>query len=393
MLDLSLSKAEERSFLRALIASHRIRIEVDLADSDETVIDSLTSPRSHVLDGGVQVDSTADVTRSLSLTLLDPKRKLGLIPDSPAQGGLYVDRFIRVRYCVWVAELDGWVEVPVFFGPLATFQHSGPVIELTAVGKEALMLAPHYAVQGYSLAKGERLDNAMKRVGKKAGERRFSIPKIDTKLDKARTVEERAEPWRVLKGGEEDSNGKGVSGLVEMGKAERQLFYNGAGRMCVRRRNREPTYTLRVGRFSEWPSHNFDMTEVRNYIGVSGEKAKGGKGAIEGHAELPPKHPLSPRALGRNGEKRYLAEFIDTALKKSEECDERAADVIDARVKAGLNVDVSCLPIPHLEESDTLRLRTDDYSLDFTADQFSIPLGAGLMSIGANKRVNLKRRR
>lgn len=392
MISLNLRPEEERAYHRALFSSHRIRVRVELADHNEHVIESLTSPTSYVLDGSIQYDMTGEPTRSLSLTLLDPKRKLGFIPDSPAQGSLFADRFVSVHYGVWVDELDDWIDVPVFFGPLTAFQHAGPIITLEAQGKEALLLAPHYAVQGYTIQKWTRLDDAIKRVGRKAGESKYSIPNLRTRLRRARTIRPQAEPWRAIKGGETDANGKRVAGLVELGEIERHVYYDGRGRLTVRRAHRNPAITLRLNRMTEQPQVSYDNLEFRNHVRVIGDRAKGSKHQVSGHATLANKHPLSPHKLGRlvgdRIQPRYLAEFVEASLKTDEECERRAESVLDRKAKTGIEVSVSCLPIPHLEEGDIVRVVTDDYHIEAPAREFTLPLTAGeAMTIGETRRV------
>lgn len=100
MIHLPLTASWKERLLSALRNSHQIRIEVQILDRDEKVIGSLTLPASKIIDGEVQVDSTADVSRSLRLHLLDDNHKLHFDADSPAEGALFGDRFIRVWYQV-----------------------------------------------------------------------------------------------------------------------------------------------------------------------------------------------------------------------------------------------------------------------------------------------------
>lgn len=83
-----------------------MRVEIQVLNRDEEVIRSLTVPASKILDGEVQIDATADVTRSLNLTLHDPNHRLHFDAESPADGALFADRFIRVYYQVPLPTLE-----------------------------------------------------------------------------------------------------------------------------------------------------------------------------------------------------------------------------------------------------------------------------------------------
>src|SRR5688500_18157631 len=134
MIDLGLTRAEYRSYVDALRDNHRIRLDVQLLDQDEEPIDNLQAPISRVLEGEIQFDTSADVTRSLSMTILDENRQLKFEPNSPAHGVLYADRFLAVRYEVYVGDLEDWISCPVFWGPLSGFSRSGPQVTIEAQG-------------------------------------------------------------------------------------------------------------------------------------------------------------------------------------------------------------------------------------------------------------------
>src|SRR5690606_35115590 len=89
---------------------------------------------SRLVAGEVMGDVSQDVTRSLSLGLVDPEGKLRFEGRSPARGAVFADRFVSVEYGVFVPELDEWVDVPVFWGPVTDFSRSGHLVTIEAQG-------------------------------------------------------------------------------------------------------------------------------------------------------------------------------------------------------------------------------------------------------------------
>ena len=405
MLTLGLTPAEKTALLAELrSSSQRIRVRVSVLNRDEKVMHSLDAPASQILAGAVDVDATADVTRSLDLELLDEHRALGFDSSSPAQAGLFADNLVAVERGVYVDELSRWVDVPVFWGPLTNFERDGARVKLEGQGKESLGLSPHFATQGYTIRKGRRLDDAIRDVMDRIGETRYSLPDIGARLPRHAVVEPDDEPWRVVKFGWEAEDrvirGKGknrhkervtvdYNGLIAYA-GNFNLFYNGNGRLVARRRSRDPVLTLAEGRdLSDRPVPRFDVLSARNHVVVTGAKITRGKKPHRHHvqmraaATLKSTHPLSPKSLARNGKPRHLTEFITADnLKTRAACRARAERVLLEKSRDGLELTFSCLPFPLLEELDTVRVRTEEYQLDVVLKRFSIPLDEGLMSIG-----------
>lgn len=387
MLNLGLTEAQLESYFAALRDSHRIRVEVALRNRNEKPVDALSAPINRVVSGSVQVDATADVTRSLDLTVLDPKRQLRFEGHSPANGAVFGDTFVSVRYGVYVDSTLGWVDCPVFWGPVTGFQRQGGQVTIEGQGKERLMLAPHFATKGYTLGKRLRIDEAVKRIARHAGEQRFDVPRISRTLQEARPVSARSEPWKVLSGGAEDASGKRVPGVVE--RANRHAFYDGRGRLCVRRRSKQASWTFAAGRdLLSQPGVTYDNQDFINTVVVRGKERAKGKPRAHGRAMLAAGHPLSPQSLGRNSEPRHMTEFVETELKTDSECRERARQILKRSATRGVEASFEALPVPFLEELDMVRLHTDEYDFRFPLRQWTLPLTASeSMSVGANKRV------
>lgn len=391
----ALNRHQRDAYADALRTSHRIRVDLTVRDRDEKPVGSLSAPINRMLSGSVDVDATADITRSLHLTVIDPERKLRFEANSPAHGALYADRFLSARYEVLVEPIEAWVSVPVFWGPISKYERSGGEVTLEAQDKESLLLAPHYATHGYTIPKRTRLDDAIERVARRAGERRFALPRLDHRLARPRPVTARQEPWKVLAGGAENREGRRIAGLVEKAPGNRHVYYNPRGRLAVRRVAKRPSWTFAHGRdLISHPQVRHDTGEVINCVVVTGAKPKG-KPPAHGRAVLPARHPLSPAKLAWNGVPRERTAFVDTELKTDRACRQRAAEVLDRLAAGGVEATFECLPVPHLEPWDRVRVVTPEMHFSFHLRKFTLPLTAAdpAMSIGFNRAVKQWKRR
>lgn len=382
------------AILATLRSSHRMQIGVRVLNRSEKVIEQLDVPAAQMIEGEVTVDARADITRSLSMSFLDPKRRLGFDASSPARGAIFADNMLSVHYGVLVSSI-GWVEIPVFWGPVTNFDRDQAVVEIEAQGKEALALDPHFVTQGYTLKKGRRVDNAIRDVMDRVGETRYNLPDLPQRLPNVRAVEPEDEPWDVVKfgweGGTKVWHGKGkkrhreretveFNGLISLA-GPMYAFYAGDGRLTVRRRNRAVVLELRSARdLAAAPKVSFDALAARNTIVVTGAKITKGNRHIQtrGSAHLQPGHPLSPYALARNGKLRHMTEFVAVdGLKTNAACDARASVLLAEKQDEGLELEFDCLPFPMLEENDYVRVVTESYTVEMPLKQFTIPLTPG----------------
>lgn len=398
MIPLGLTKAELDKLVAALRDSHRMRVKVAILNADEKPVGYLTGDDKNgkVIGGAVQVDSTADVTRSLSLDLIDERHELRFDKNNPGAGSLFADNFITVQYGVYVGSLSTWIDIPVFWGPVTRFQRSGAEVTVEAQGKESLALDPHFATTGFTISKHTRLDTAIKRVMNRMGERRYSLAAVgDAKLSKHRSLTAQSQPWLEIVGGAEDKNGKKKPSLLSYAKRPMRGFYDGAGRLRVVRANREPVHAFRETDLSGRPQVAYAVEEVINHVVVTGATPKGGKVPVRGSASLQAPHPFSPAVLARNGERRFMTAFVDAPnAKTNEACRARARDELARRSREVVDVSFECLPFPLLEEYDEATLATDEYRMAFPVKQFTIPLSSdSLMSVGTLKRPKRRRGR
>ena len=379
---LGLSAADQAAYYAALQTSHPIRVSVSILDRNEKHEGSLSFPMSQVLGGQVDVDGKAEVTRSVSLTALDPNRVLQFDSSKIADGAVYADSMLAVSYDVWVASIGRWVECPVFRGPLSRFDRNGAEITLEAMGKESLALAPHFSVNAYTIKAGTWRGNAIREIMGRKGEQRFRLQAPGKKLARSISLVPNSEPWRAITGGA--GFGKGIHGGAN------HVFYDGDGYLVLRRLVDSPVWVLSDEWLLDEPKTSFDMSAVRNWIRVLGAPPKGARRAPQATVQLVPADPLSPQSLGRNGKPRYLAEFVEdeqvTSIREAVDVGER---LLRQRRKQAVSVQVEALPLPFLEPGDVLRL---DDGLSFELNQFTIPLvHSSSMSLGFTKRVSVAR--
>ena len=387
MIDLDLTPADYKTFVQALGNPHSVRVDVAVLTLDE---DELSRIAPHILDGQVDVDADADVTRSLTMTVLDPNHSLQLDSDSPDDGALYADRMIQVIYSVLVPGL-GRVDVPVFTGPLVDLERNGSQLQITAHGKEDLATGC-WTWRPITIKKGALKSDAIRTVlAERAGEKNFDIPDVVNKAGKPITLPKplslgrAAAPWpRVRK----------IAQSIN-----RQLYYNGAGVCRLRIRPRRPVFTfasddLTRSTITSTVTVTHDFAEAKNAVWFRGGKPKGQKKPVEFFAVAPKGHPLSPQRLGRTNSDgdvvgRYLvAEHSNEHVRSKAEAKRRAEALLDDLLLEVVGVSFTAVPIPHLDPLDVVRVSTRDFSANVRLRQFSLPLAGGDMTVGYIERVS-----
>jgi hypothetical protein len=407
-------------------AVREIRVQLDILDMDG---ETLSSIDHRVLDGQVNVATDADgPTRSMSVSLYDPERRLRLDSDAPTAGSLFADRMLRAWYGVNVPGV-GWVDVPVFTGPIMRVSRDDVTLNVECQGKESLALNPVW--RSYTVEKGVAKVEAIRRIlRERAGETDFDLPDLAVKLGAPvvlapeppgpRTVGEGEKKREVPFGGMSTDTPWGLARKIAQSMS-RQLFYDGLGRCRLREIPGSPLFTFdetligpAVGQGGPPPQIAFDMTEMRNAVRVTGktlgegkERNKEGDPAknqlprhvVKGEAVAPEGHPLAPGRLGRtlrDGSRvgRVIPEFVtNDAIRSDQEATRRARQILDDRLAQQVDVSFDALPVPHLEELDMIRVSYGDLRMQARLRRFALPLThGGVMSVGYVKRVSRPRR-
>jgi hypothetical protein len=376
------------AYLASLSYSHPMRLTVRILDQDDKAIGHLTAPASDVEAGTVTVDATQDVTRTLSLTVIDRKGALHIDPDSPRRATVYPDHQIHVIREDWVNALDDWVECPVFRGPMTRFQRAGGVVTLEGMGKEVLSQTPNVLWTAHNYAVGDLHYDAIRELLEEMGETRFSLPANSPALHKVRSYGRGIEVWKVCQ---------------RLAGKQNQLYYDARGRVRLRPLPTRPVYTFHDGiggNILTLPSIDVDFVDSSNFwnaVTVVGKKEhKGARGTVKFTAVAPVHNPLSPESLARNGKPRYVWAYVtDTTIKRVDGpggAQEVATLMLDRGLRLVEQVTFDALPVPCLEPMDVVNVVADvgaiDVDVKMPLRQFVIPLTAqGTMSVGTTRRA------
>lgn len=396
MKGLGLSHGERDKYRNGLRKSHIVRHRVRILDRNEDVIGEITeSSRMFILEGTVQVDSDAEITRQLQLRVLDPSGILYLDPNSPDRYALFADRFIAVDRQDWIESLSRWVSCPVFHGPVTRLDQDGTIIQIEASGKEILYLPPALHWKTRTFKKGTKIRNVIISLLQDKGEQRIDIPHFDRALREPITLLGMEPAWPLIK--------------KLAASVNRQAFYDGAGVFRMRPFPKRSLYTFRHGDNGDLitvPTKSYDFSTLRNVIRVRGPRPDNHDPA---ETETPGYHDrrivwtakagagdaASSVNMARNGTPRILAEVIENYnLKKQSDAKKQANDALDRALDLDATSNFDALPVPFLEEKDVVRVIAETGSSTFRLDQFTIPLLASdTMSIGYLKRSRVNKRR
>ena len=381
MHPLGISTADYREFIKALASPHSIRVDVAVLNLDE---DELARITPVVLDGQVDVDADAQVTRSCSITFLDPNHALHMDSESPDDGALYADRMLRITYSVLVSAISDRVDVDVFTGPIVAFDRTGDEVRVEALGKESLALG--FMWRPLTIKKGARKVDAIRSILEdRYGETMFDLPSLPARIPKVVALGRSAAGW--------------LRATRIAHSMNRQLFYDGSGVCRMRQRPRRPIFTFLAGRatgsnVTGKVTISHDFTDIANAVHMRGGKPKGQKKAVEAWVVAQRSHPLSPTRLGRRNaagklSPRYLVrEESNDNIRSKAEATQRAQAILDDALLEVVGVSFTCLPIPHLDPLDVVRVVTDDFAANVRVRKFSLPLGpSGEMTFGYNSRV------
>lgn len=379
MINLGISSARQRKFNEALCGHRQIKVTVQFLDLEHRYISTVSN---RLIDGQVNIDATASITRSATLSLLDPERTLGLDSDNPADGQAYLDRMVRIIYSVWV--VDDWVDVPVFVGPIVRIQRSEDTVEIEAQGKEHLAQRPSFKTRTWK--KGLTRIGVIRGVMEElTGEDRFLLPTSwPAKTAENVVVNPKYQPWSY------------VIKLTNSMKAK--VFYDGRGNLRVRKNPTRVAWTFRDGdggSILTQPEVSYSGDEITNTVQISGGIPKGAKKKVTAKAFIPRWHPLSPHRLGRNGAPRYLPESIeDDTIKSTKDAEKAANRRIKEIMVETAEVTFDSLVIPHLEENDLVRAEYNGQSVSFRLTKMTIALShSGVSSIGYLRKVSRNTKR
>jgi hypothetical protein len=385
MLDMGLDYNGVERLIETLLGDRRFMVSVTLLDLNHNTLGSLTP---YFYDGQVTINSTAEVTRSSSLTLFDPNRKLPLDGINPTEGALYYDKMVQISYFVWKPLTLDIFEIPVFTGPITEMERNGQFIDIVAMGKEQLALGAIWSGAWFNPG-WKKYDIIRYLMRDLAGETKLDMTYRGDTIASPIGLGPEAKPW---------TEAQIVADSMGM-----QLFYDGRGYLRLRQRPTQPNFTFRDGNGGSIitkPKIKYDVGTLRNAVLVRGATPDGAASPITAQALAPAAHPFNHLKLGRiraDGVPvgRYLLEVIDDETIATQWQAQNLADVKrDEFLLQGVLISMDTACVPMLEEDDMAIAQVEgEYALPFRMREFTIPLTLGPnATVGTNVNVKIKRR-
>lgn len=371
MISLGLTVANQRALISLLKNHHSINIKVQVLLLDHTYVGDVSR---RLVDGQVDIDMEAEVTRSLKMTILDPNHAIHLDSNSPSDGAMFVDRMIRVIYNVTSPDGSKSFDIPIFCGPITKLDRTGVYLAVEAQGKESMVIPTAWNAKTYK--RGMRKTSVIFSLLYDRGERKLSIPTISTTIPRDVAVGYDTSPWTLAK-----------QLALSLGY---YLFYDGRGQAVMRKRSPNPVVTFTEYALRSTPQIGYTTEKMINAVQVISSPPEGSKGpTIRRVAIAPITHPFSPARLSRAGVPGYYPLIIrDNEIKTIAEADRRAGVELYDGLISSVSVAFDCLPHPMVEGGDICYLMTDEYTVIFNMMKMSIPLSAkGVSTVGYNRRV------
>lgn len=361
----SLSPVEVGQLLRLLRSSHWVATTIDVLDLDHKFQGSLSSS---FLSGSVNVDATAEVTRSMSAEFFESRMNVPIVPRSPSMGAAYQKRMLQATYHVW--DRNHRFSFPVFTGPIDKVDRDGEILKIECQGKEILSSGAIWSSKDYPSGwnKSSLIQDILTTM---SGEAFYDIEPTD-QITAEKTVldRENSTVWSTVK-----------SLAESMGKT---AFYNGSGRLQIRSLPGSPALTVDPTYALGDPQDSYSSESTANAVEVTGATPRGSKKPLVAKVFAPDEHPLSAKNLGRNGVPRFLPIIEQNQdLKTQAAVENRADSLLREALLQSIDVAIPLIPIPGIDERDLIRFEFPDFSADVRVKQYTFPLLVGeVMSFG-----------
>lgn len=385
MLNLGLTWQQSQDLHNLLKGPHRVKVSVHLLDKYLNFIRDISEM---LLEGTLDIDTEADVTKSVGLKLADPMNMLGFDNVNPAQSINYFGRYMRVFYSVsplYGTNPGGIQEYtyPIFTGPVTDYNKNGPVVDVELQGKE--VLASKGTLRAISINAGSPKPFMLLYL------LRSVIGETHTKLayDGIYNNAWTSQPWNVEAGTNLWLKCKELA--FSMGC---QLYYDAWGVATMRP---SPSLNYPVFTFDDtWlttkPEVERNFDDLFNAIRVVGGAPQGWDGIYSVELVAPPNHPLSGENLSTApGTPLYLPRFIeDDTLTDYQSVYIVGQMALNESLMLGLGISFTSVVLPFLEEGDTYAMNSKTYFGYGRFDKATIPLvGDYTMSVGFLSNVSL----
>ena len=353
--------SDPKGFDTLMQSPHFLRVEVRLMTLAGTAKSDLTE---QFMDGMITVDSAAQVTRALDLTIFDPDRKVSLDPNMPSRTGVFIADVVKVRYIIESPDRLKSFDIPVFTGVIDDVDRDDVFIKIKALGKERLSLGNSWTARTYK--KGQLKTGVIKSILlDEIGEASCSVPTAKAKLAADTKLNREKSPWVVAKSLASTLN--------------RYLMYDADGTPVARVRSQKSTFKFTDKNVTSNPKISYDLSQVVNIVQVVGQTTGKSKKKITVTVKAANGHPLSPVNLGLPGKPRYLWEVIeDTNYTSIAECKAVANRRLAQGLLAGVDVQFTGIPNPRLQEGDIVSIDVNGVQATWRIRKFTIPLTAGV---------------
>lgn len=382
MLHLAIPRTQLAELHDVVRGSHRARSVAAVMNSDHR---TLYSGRRWLLDGQVEIDSTAAVTRSAACTLLDPDGRAGLDSAAPLDGSIGLDRYLHLRREYWLPYAQAWVSVPLFTGPVSGVTRSGPAIEVEAQGKELLALQPAWTPRTWT--KGtRRVDIIEELMRERAGEWAFALPQgWNAQIGR---------DWSVVRRvGDEQHTIWARAQVQAKSLGDKQVFYDARGVLRGRSQPVKSVWRIRQEDLAGELTVSERTSDVVNAVVMTGGVPKGGKAPVTATAELDPSHPWSPSSLGRRGVGRRIpVAFEDSSLVTQKDADAAAERHLKVQERGSVELTATTLPVPWLEPRDLITVEVAGEPTLMRVHKATLPLSGDLMSVGSLRTYRPRKR-
>lgn len=394
----NLSHANRKLYNAAIVSTHQRRIEVRVLTLSGQAVWSLTPL---ITTGQITTDIKQTPMQVATLTFIDKARALVFEPQDVGSPTMHRQFMLQIVDSRLIPGL-GWVDCPVFMGPIWDFERRGAEVSLTAHSVDRLAMGTIRRAKMWR--RKTRKTTIISGLLSEAGANRLRIP--DLKATTAVHVHVRHthphkgdhEPHTVrrvtgFKTTRLTTYWEKASGLAD--SMDRLLFPTTDGTFELRSHPERPVYHFDDALLADIDLHR-PTSDGPNTFQVVGAKPKGSKRRVDsGLVGFPARHPLSAISLEWHG-KPY--QVLDTSsnphCKTKKECQKIALRKRDRAARMLADVSFDALPIPWLRPGDMVTAQAKWGVPSVHIRQMTYPLTPDNtpMTIGTVKRAVPRRR-